>query len=376
MYDGQKIIETRNGSGTTVQQFIHGTQYIDELVMVRVKDKGDLYVHQDANWNVIGMTDLGRHLVERDVYSPYGELTVHQSTGYGDRDGDGDVDSTDKGTVGTTCTGTVSASCRILDLDFDGDYDASDATKFDSLQQGLQRTPGRLASTVQQPFAHQGLLFEPEIRSYQNRARQYDAAKRRFVQRDPAYYRDSLNLYVRLSANPYLFYDPTGAYLVIENPFDRGIFGDLLEQICPGCGITIGPDGKVIPTATPTDEDEADILIMLENQQIRVRLIWDPEYVLGGDTDISYPGGWFITMGPGIPFLTGPSCPSEAPCVPRTDDATLLHELWHVQFPYPGLPWPYDRNRPVDKENDYRGKRGQPLRDGCDHRPKHPCCPY
>ncbi len=36
-----------------------GTQYIDELVMVRVKDKGDLYVHQDANWNVVGLTDLG-----------------------------------------------------------------------------------------------------------------------------------------------------------------------------------------------------------------------------------------------------------------------------------------------------------------------------
>ena len=91
------------------QQFIHGTQYIDELVMVRVKDKGDLYVHQDANWNVIGLTDLGGSLVERYVYTPYGELTDHQETGYGDRDGDGDVDSTDKGTPGVDCTGTVYA---------------------------------------------------------------------------------------------------------------------------------------------------------------------------------------------------------------------------------------------------------------------------
>jgi len=48
LYNGQQIIETRNGSNNMVQQFIHGTQYIDELVMVRVKDKGDLYVHQDA----------------------------------------------------------------------------------------------------------------------------------------------------------------------------------------------------------------------------------------------------------------------------------------------------------------------------------------
>ena len=46
LYDGWKICETRDGSGNVVQQFIHGTQYIDELVMVRVKDKGDLYIHQ------------------------------------------------------------------------------------------------------------------------------------------------------------------------------------------------------------------------------------------------------------------------------------------------------------------------------------------
>ncbi len=175
-----------------VQQFIHGTQYIDELVMVRAKDKGDLYVHQDANWSVIGATDLGRHVVERSVYTPYGELTVHQDTGFGDRDGDQDVDSTDKGTVGTTCTGTVTGSCRILDLDFDGDYDSTDATKFDALTQGAMRHPGRPATNVSQPFAHQGLLFEPELAQYQNRARQYDPGKRRFAQRDP----------LSLAANP------------------------------------------------------------------------------------------------------------------------------------------------------------------------------
>jgi RHS repeat-associated protein len=211
-YDGQQIVQINNGSGAMVQQFIHGTQYIDELVMVRVADKGDLYVHQDANWNVIGLTDLGRHVVERYVYTPYGELIVHQDTGYGDRDGDQDVDSTDKGTVGTTCTGTVSASCRILDLDFDGDYDSADATKFDALTQGAQRHPGRPATNVSQPFAHQGLLFEPELAQYQNRARQYHPSDRRFLQRDPVparlpstptwFYADSVELYAYERRNP------------------------------------------------------------------------------------------------------------------------------------------------------------------------------
>jgi len=224
LYDGQKIIQANDGSDNMVQQFIHGTQYIDELVMVRVKDKGDLYVHQDANWNVIGLTDLGSHLVEHYKYSPYGELTVDQDDGFGDRDGDGKVDSTDKGTVGVTCTGTVSGACRILDLDFDGDYDSTDATKFDSLAQGLQRRPGKQSTGVAQPFAHQGLLFEPEIASYQNRARQYDPAKRRFFQADSARrveplaeYTDGPNRYLYSVADPARHGDPSGHAATVVN---------------------------------------------------------------------------------------------------------------------------------------------------------------
>jgi RHS repeat-associated protein len=72
-----------------------------------------------------------------------------------------------------------------MDFDFDGDYDADDRTLFDALPGGTAQHPGRLASGVDQPFGHQGLLFEPEIGSYQNRARQYDPNKRRFMQRDP-----------------------------------------------------------------------------------------------------------------------------------------------------------------------------------------------
>ena len=153
--------------------------------MMRVKDKGDLYVHQDANWNVIALTDLGGKVVERTVYTPYGEPIVHQETSWGDRDGDGAVDGIDKGFPGVTCTGTVTGACRVLDLDFDGDYDSADATLFDALPQGIARHPGRFSTGIEQPFAHQGLLYDAELGQYQNRHRQYDPAKRRFLQRDP-----------------------------------------------------------------------------------------------------------------------------------------------------------------------------------------------
>ena len=34
LWDGWKLCETRDGSANVVQQFIHGTQYIDELIML------------------------------------------------------------------------------------------------------------------------------------------------------------------------------------------------------------------------------------------------------------------------------------------------------------------------------------------------------
>jgi RHS repeat-associated protein len=247
LYEGQKIIETRNGSNAMVQQFIHGTQYIDELVMVRVKDKGEMFVHQAErdqggsvkNWNVIGTTDMGRHVLEHNVLSPYGQLAVNQETGFGDRDGDSDVDSTDKGTVGVTCTGTVSGSCRILDLDFDGDYDSTDATKFDALPQGWQGREGLTASVVNQPFAHQGLLFEPEMGSYQNRARQYHPGLRRFVQRDPLVlattkagsgYQDGFSLYGLYRMNPWSFLDPLGTSCC-DNEYNEWLVNCLQDYI-------------------------------------------------------------------------------------------------------------------------------------------------
>ena len=74
-YNGWKMIETRDGSANLYQQFVHGTQYIDEIVMMRVADKGEAFVHQDANWNVIALTDLGGSVLERYEYTPYGQFT-------------------------------------------------------------------------------------------------------------------------------------------------------------------------------------------------------------------------------------------------------------------------------------------------------------
>ena len=70
-------------------------------------------------------------------------------------------------------------------LDFNIDVDDSDLTLFhddSGIPKGLSRQPGRTATSINHPFAHQGLLYEHELESYQNRARQYLPIRRRFVQ--------------------------------------------------------------------------------------------------------------------------------------------------------------------------------------------------
>ena len=282
-YEGQKIIETRDGSGNMVMQAIHGVRYIDELVMLRFADKGDLYVHQGersereqaaigkasriarvrpatrperasttratggANFNVIALTDLAGRVVEQYSYKPYGEVTVDQSRAFGDVNGDGDTNPLDRSYLIVNCLGSgPTGDCRDGDLDFDDDVDATD---YNTLLPGLYGTGGRhpalASSSVGNPFLHQGLYYDAELESYQNRARQYDPKLKRFMQRDPLGYADGLQLYSYLSGNPAVLKDPLGTLPVIDGPAtitDLCTFmalhasGHLGSTTCVGCG--------------------------------------------------------------------------------------------------------------------------------------------
>ncbi|MCH7700524.1 MAG: RHS repeat-associated core domain-containing protein [Planctomycetes bacterium] len=84
--------------------------------------------------------------------------------------------------------------------------------------QSLARHPGRTLTGVDQPFGHQGLLYEPEIGSYHNRARQFDPTILRFMQRDPLSLlamagggiQDGMNLYAYVRSSPLMYLDPYG----------------------------------------------------------------------------------------------------------------------------------------------------------------------
>jgi hypothetical protein len=173
-YDDQwRPVEERNGSNQAVRQYLFGTQYTDEPILVDVNsvpgtdndcnpdvtttpetnasDPADqrYFYHQDRNWNVVALTAhdpnaqnaANGRVVERYGYTPYGEVAVLRGDG-----GSGEL-------------GGV-----------------------------------RLMSSVGSVFAHQGLPLDREKGSYQNRFRELASTRSRFMTRDPVTQRSFMTL--------------------------------------------------------------------------------------------------------------------------------------------------------------------------------------
>ncbi|MEZ6084654.1 MAG: RHS repeat-associated core domain-containing protein [Phycisphaerae bacterium] len=228
-HNGTQIIETRDGSGNLETQVYHGTQYIDEVVGQRIADMGRVYVHQDANYNVTGTTDLTARQIERNHYSPYGQLEVAVDSHPFDYDDDGDIDQDDYAvTTNGTCTGTATADCRRMDADADGDVDSTDQTTISNYiaslttDTELARIPAATNSQRGNSLGHQGLVFDAELASYQNRARHYTPAFKKFVQPDPLRgsasaiigYPDGMNAFEYLKSSPSTHRDSSGLQVV------------------------------------------------------------------------------------------------------------------------------------------------------------------
>jgi len=222
-YNGQQMIETRDGSGNVLMQVIHGTRYIDEVVQLFLQDAGRVYVHQDANYNVTTLTDITGRVLERSFYSPYGQLEAVISKHPFDYDDDGDVDADDASMIDADCSGDYSGDCRRLDADGDRDIAEDDLDIIAAYIGGLSgdtaltRVPSSPRSRLGNPFAHQGLPLDAEIASYQNRARQYNPGLKRFMQREDQNsrpwhlrYSDGYSLYSRSRQNPLSVKDPNG----------------------------------------------------------------------------------------------------------------------------------------------------------------------
>jgi hypothetical protein len=108
---GWNIFETRNGSSQSTRQWVWGTQYVDEVLLMDVNgdpassnicDVDDpnhptgsrrYFYHQDRNWNVVALTEyddgtgVNGRVVERYAYTPYGEFVVTKGDGGSGADG-------------------------------------------------------------------------------------------------------------------------------------------------------------------------------------------------------------------------------------------------------------------------------------------------
>jgi RHS repeat-associated protein len=69
--------------------------------------------------------------------------------------------------------------------------------------------------TVENPYTYTGRELDAETGLYYYRARYYDPQIGRFLQKDPIGFKDALNLYLYVRANPASLVDPTG--LTIED---------------------------------------------------------------------------------------------------------------------------------------------------------------
>ncbi|GMU26372.1 MAG: RHS repeat-associated core domain-containing protein [Planctomycetia bacterium] len=221
-YNGQQMIERRDGSSNVLMQVYYGTQYIDEIVAIKL-EHGYAVVSQDANYNVTTLTDLAGRVLERVFYTEYGQPILEAERYFGDYDADGDVDSTDDGFLGSgqTCWGTATGTCRVFDFNGDGTLDAADETVMTALVAAPTTNRvhhNRRTSPAGNLFLHQGLVYDAEIGAYQNRAREYDPDHQRFAQRDPLAFRnridlayeDGLSLYGYLGQSPVMGQDPLG----------------------------------------------------------------------------------------------------------------------------------------------------------------------
>ncbi|MCK6466501.1 MAG: hypothetical protein L6Q93_16885, partial [Phycisphaerae bacterium] len=241
---GWSIVEIRDGSNNIYQQVYHGTQYIDEIVAMRLK-KGYAVVYQDANWNTVVVCDLAGRVLERMFTTPYGSPTIEPESFFGDYDGDGDVDSTDDASLGSgqTCWGTPSGACRVFDFNSDGTLDSSDETIMTALVSAAstnRRHENRTVSPIGMTFMHQGLKYDAAAMRLQNRHRQHAYSLNRFATRDPLAFhykrfipslhiRAGETLYLYVLGSPLQYQDPMGTKTprpgpppIIQNPINLG----------------------------------------------------------------------------------------------------------------------------------------------------------
>ena len=159
-YDGGRIIEVQDPGGATQATYTYGG-YVDGVITMN-RGGQTYYYHPNDLFSVEALTDSSGTPVERYSYDVYGQPTV-----------------------------------------MDGSYNP--------LPLNAWGTPH---SAVGNFYLFTGRQLDEESGIYYYRARYYDPAKGRFIQRDPLDYIDGLNLYEYVGDEPTRFTDPSGLHYI------------------------------------------------------------------------------------------------------------------------------------------------------------------
>ncbi|MBN1514425.1 MAG: RHS repeat-associated core domain-containing protein [Phycisphaerae bacterium] len=170
-YDGQNVVLETDADEAPRRSFVHGSQYVDERVLMRLPNGAEYYYLPRELYSVAALTDETGTIVEAATYDTYGKVAVY----------DGSAQTVEESPVGNPYYFTG----RRLDL----------------------------LPTVSSP--------QPAAKQlYHYRARAYGPGNGRFLQRDPAAAFQSPNSYEYSGCSPAVSVDPLGLF-----------WGDVLDAI-------------------------------------------------------------------------------------------------------------------------------------------------
>ena len=235
-YDGVTVIEERDGSDTLTRYHVSGAQHLDEPIASfpaggALRSGAAEYYLPGQNGSIIGTGNSAGVVTRVNVDAGGGFVDVTRY--HHDSDADLDVDLRDLIHL-QTCFDTDGVGCReIHDFDdsgqTDGDIDVDDWYGAEACQTTADVEADAGCATVPTPatgtFALHGrpvdVLSDGKM-LYYFRARYYDPAHARWLQRDPTGYADGANLYEAFKNNAARFTDPMGKYTKLASGWGNG----------------------------------------------------------------------------------------------------------------------------------------------------------
>jgi RHS repeat-associated protein len=232
-YDGQSVIEERNGADARVRFHVNGAQYIDERVATFADASSEFtYYLGSNNFSITGTGNADGSVIERLDYSSTGDFAgggPGAGAFYHDADADLDIDLRDFANF-QVCfdpsgTQTTQACLDVHDFDTsdasDGDIDLDDFARFVACSRGPFVTPDQSCGIPMRAgapppsgtFGMHGRAFDVLSDGFvlqDFRARTYFPEQGRWLQRDALDYVDTRNLYEAFATNPLSRLDPHG----------------------------------------------------------------------------------------------------------------------------------------------------------------------